>query len=159
MTLRRLFAVLATLSALLPAFPSAADEAGGPNSAYKDEVVVFPGGIYETRPVLTTQIPRGKAGTVLVITISVQDQWGGYKKQGFEFFPVVNGVPRGDQAVVARDRIYFGSGSGTWFVDMDTSGFVGQPLTISVYGLTYPSYKDNLSRTVKVNLAAVMQPK
>jgi len=54
---------------------------------------------------------------------------------------------------------YFGSGSGTWFIDMDTSGFVGQLLTISVWGLTYPSYKDDLGRTVKVNLAAVMQPK
>jgi hypothetical protein len=147
----------------------------GPNSAYAAvSNVAFPAG--DSLLGVTAHITAGKAGHVLVVTVTLNDPTSvGGVNQTYYYAPVINGggvmelFPSNGSfdEYFAIAKVYQSAGiapfatvtsSATWFLDIDAAGLVGQPITIDLEGSTFP-FGSPATRSANLSFTAVMQQK
>jgi len=167
---------MAVMVALLIGSPrqSVADSVSGPNSAFASaQNVFFPDA---DTPILTATITSGKAGRVLVVTATIVDYINNAgTNQTYYYVPRVSSPLLSQQYMeptgpsdYALAKVNSSSGvfpfgtmvsSGQWWLDLDEyPGLINQPLTIQLFGSSYPT-GPALTREADVGLSAIMQLK
>ncbi len=159
--------LIVAISIVVPRF-AYASVISGPNSVYvaSQQVVVSGAG---DAPIAQGTITQGLAGRVLVVHASLFDNATGGNAQNYLFYPKVNGLEMEPTAswdsgggfasfATPSSGTGWATGSGTWWIDLDSQGLVGQQLTVQIWASATP-FSGNNFRKVDVSMVAIMQTK